>query len=222
MQDLLSLYSLQPLAATVARNDPVTGEKRKLRKTYKGKIQAFGLAGRNQEVKHPEGEPGGLVEMTHFPDDVWDAQRVYGKEIGKGLSEALLSKLDQAMKMEPGPLPGFDASVLGLDAPRQPPAPPEQKKPAQPPTNAARPPNRPQAANPRLKDKATSSQGEPPRPKRAGKKRRYDDKSFEGYGEGYVDDDVEMAGVPSAGERDDKQGGSAKKKRKKVDDPLEL
>ena len=27
------------------------------------------------------------------------------------------------------------------------------------------------------------------RPKRAGKKRRYDDESFEGYGEGYDDDD---------------------------------
>lgn len=95
----------------------MTGEKRKIRKTYKGKIQAFGLAGRNQEVKHPEGQPGGLVEMMQWPEEEWRNQKVVGKEVEKGLDEVYLAKLERAMKMQPGPLPGFDAGVLGLDGP---------------------------------------------------------------------------------------------------------
>lgn len=172
-------------------------------------------------MKHPEGEPGGLVEMMHFPDDEWDAQRVMGKEVENGLSEAMLSKLDQAMKMEPGPLPGFDATILGLDAPRPTASPTELKKPPQQAASTARPTVRPLGNIPRPKDKAPPPPGEPPRPKRANKKRRYDEKSFEGYGEGYVDDDVEMTGVPSPSDRDDNRGGLAKKKRKKVDPTLD-
>jgi hypothetical protein len=50
------------------------------------------------------------------------------------------------------------------------------------------------------------------RPKRAVKKRGYDESSFEGYGEGYVDDDMVDAGY-STGEGEER-GGS--KRRKKV------
>jgi hypothetical protein len=114
--DLLATYGLGPLAATVARTDPVTGEKRKIRKTYKGKIQAFGLAGRNQEVKHPEGAPGGLMEMVLRPQDDWYAAKVHGgHELARGLGDAALAKLERALTFERGPLPGFDAGALALD-----------------------------------------------------------------------------------------------------------
>lgn len=232
-QDLLSLYSQKPLAATVARTDPVTGEKRKIRKTYKGKIQQFGLAGRNQEVKHPEGKPGGLVEMMHWPDEEWQNQKVAGKELEKGLGEATLSKLERAMKMSRGPLPGFDASVLGLDNPA--PISQDSKKPSQPPVNnirqqtpnttnttnqsAAKTTNtpRPTTNNPPPTSSAT---GEAARPKRTGKKRRYDEHSFEGYGEGFVDDEIGY----STSDREERRNssttstgvGSGAKKRKKV------
>lgn len=240
-QDLLSLYSLQPLAATVARTDPVTGEKRKIRKTYKGKIQSFGLAGRNQEVKHPEGKPGGLVEMMHWPDEEWQNQKVAGKEIEKGLGDTTLSKLERAMKLGRGPLPGFDANVLGLDIPA--PISQDQKKQSNyPPTNnntrqqptttnptqTTKTSNPPRPSNTNTNPNTnppppTAATGEAARPKRTGKKRRYDEHSFEGYGEGFVDDEIGY----STSDREERRNsgtntntsistGTGTKKRKKV------
>ncbi|KAI9790230.1 MAG: hypothetical protein M1816_005255, partial [Peltula sp. TS41687] len=260
-QDLLSLYSLQPLAATVARTDPVTGEKRKIRKTYKGKIQQFGLAGRNQEVKHPEGKPGGLVEMMHWPEEEWHSQKVAGKEIENGLGETTWAKLERAMKLSRGPLPGFDAGVLGLDNPAA--VLQEMKKSSQQSssvnntrlapntttnTTTTTTVNQPTAAaaakttNPARPTTTTTNNNtslplpppststtEAARPKRTGKKRRYDEHSFEGYGEGFIDDEL---GVTTTSDRDEQRqqrrnsttnstsvsvsgGGGANKKRKK-------
>ena len=65
MQNLISLFGVQPLAATVARTDPVTGEKNnKMRKSYGGQLKMLGLAGRNRSVEHEEGKLMGLREMT--------------------------------------------------------------------------------------------------------------------------------------------------------------
>ncbi|KAL9033478.1 MAG: hypothetical protein Q9214_007498, partial [Letrouitia sp. 1 TL-2023] len=53
----MSLFNLQSLASSVARTDPVTGEKiNKMRKSYEGKVKALGLAGRNRAVKHQSGK----------------------------------------------------------------------------------------------------------------------------------------------------------------------
>ena len=216
-QDLISLYNLQPLAATVARTDPVTGEKRAIRKTYKGKIKAFGLAGRDKEVRHPEGQAGGLLEMAIWPTEEWHVQKVAGKQFDTGLSEDTWARLERAMTMEPGPLPGFDASILGIDTPIAPPAAVETKTPAQPANVIQRQPGQPNGIAQTPHSGANPSTGDPPRPKRTGRKRRYDEHSFEGYGEGYVDDDGDAGAGYSTSERDDKRDtGSGKKKRKKV------
>jgi hypothetical protein len=54
------------------------------------------------------------------------------------------------------------------------------------------------------------------RPRRANKKRSYADNSFEGYGDGYVDDEGDLdAGAYSNSE--DGGGGPGRKKRKKVE-----
>ncbi|KAI9677035.1 MAG: hypothetical protein M1817_006874 [Caeruleum heppii] len=211
---LLALYKLQPLVATVARNDPVTGEKRALRKTYKGKIKDFGLAGRDKEVIHPEDQPGSLLEMAQWPQEEWQVQKVAGKELQTGFSPAMLAKLDRAVKMEAGSIPGFDASILGLD----PPAPVVMaKKPIPQGTNLARTSALPNGTSTAAATSASTASSEPPRPKRSNKKRRYDEHSFEGYGEGFVDDDMEMGGGYSSSDREDaRRGSSGKKKRKKV------
>ncbi|KAI9782925.1 MAG: hypothetical protein M1839_004400 [Geoglossum umbratile] len=221
-QDLLSMYSLQPLAASVARNDPVTGEKRKLRKSYKGKIQGFDLAGRNESVKHPEGQPGGLLEMLDWPEEEWQNQKVMGREIEKGFGEVMLAKLSKALKMEPGPLPDFDEGILGLDLEPPPTSVgiPSLKRPLQQANNNFRQPatttTHTNGATPRPVE---SPSADPARPKRAGKKRRYDERSFEGYGEGYVDDDVDMAaGGYSTGDGEDGRRSGKKRRKKTLDE----
>ncbi|KAH0538643.1 hypothetical protein FGG08_004780 [Glutinoglossum americanum] len=220
-QDLLSLYSLQPLAASVARYDPKTREKRKLRKSYKGKIQAFDLAGRNDSVKHPEGQPGGLLEMLDWPDEEWQNQKVAGREIEKGFGEAMLAKLNKALKMEPGPLPEFDESILGLDL-EPPPAPvgvSSLKRPLPQANHGFRQPVAAVHTNGATPRPIESPSADPARPKRAGKKRRYDERSFEGYGEGYVDDDVDMgAGGYSTGDGEDGRRSGKKRRKKTLDD----
>ncbi|KAI9827518.1 MAG: hypothetical protein M1832_004868 [Thelocarpon impressellum] len=223
--DLVSLYNLQPLAATVARTDPVTGEKRAIRKTYKGKIKAFGLAGRDKEVKHPEGQPGGLLEMAFWPAEEWHVQKVAGKQFTKGLSDDTFARLERAMTMEPGPMPGFDASILGLDTPAPAPA-VDAKKALQQGNSNTRQSGQTTANGTVPRPAAATAAGTPPtgdpsRPKRAGRKRRYDEHSFEGYGEGFVDDDVDMGGGDySTSEKEDKRSTTSggKKRRKKNSD----
>ncbi|KAI9882352.1 MAG: vacuolar protein sorting-associated protein 1 [Watsoniomyces obsoletus] len=243
-EDLLSRFHLQPLAATVARVDPATGEKRKIRKTYKGKIQAFGLAGRNQEVKHPEGETGGLLEMVQMPEDEWHNQHVIGKELENGLGDDMMAKLERALKMERGPMPGFDASILGLDMPPTSAASTTDpsRKPSQVAIDSTVNKMLPNGTKPLVQQTGTlattttmirgtsgSPGGDPPesaRPRRAGKKRRYDDRSFEGYEEAFIDDDSGMdmgLDIPRdlpPNEREDRKGSmmTGVKKRKKNSD----
>ncbi len=218
-QNLIALYGLDPLAATVARTDPVTGEKiNKMRKSYEGKIKSFNLAGRNRAVKHEPGKLTGLMEMVQWPEEEWQNQKVAGKEVEKGLGDALLAKLDRAMNMEPGPVPNNESweDILGH----------EKSKPIPPPAEVATKKPLPHNSN-IVKASGSNNAGnligtpsaEIARPKRTGKKRRYDEHSFEGYGEGYVDDDGDLGGGTgySSGDGDgSRRGGSAKKKRKMV------
>lgn len=218
-QDLLSLYGLNTLAATVARTDAITGEKiNKMRKSYEGKIKAYGLAGRIKAVKHEEGKPGGLLELVLWPEDEWRNQKVMGKEIEKGLPPAIMAKLERAMKMEPGPVPNNDfwEDTLGHEKvkPASALADTSPKKAIPPTTVSMKQKGHINGNNMKV---GTPSMVEAVRPKRSGRKRRYDEHSFEGYGEGYVDDDGDLIGSPgySSGEGS-RQDSLSKKRRKKV------
>ena len=205
-QNLISLFGLQPLAATVARTDPVTGEKiNKMRKSYEGQLKTLGLAGRNKSVKHEEGKVMGLRGLTLWPEEEWQNQKIMGKDVHKGLPSGILAKLDKAMQMQPGMLPdnNYWEDLLGHDKP----------KPIESNAKASKLP-----ANTAKTDghvNGTTTNTEPIRPKRSSKKRRYDDESFEGYGEGFVDDEIDMAGY-SSGETQFSRRSNPTKKRKKV------
>ncbi|KAL1988295.1 hypothetical protein VTN96DRAFT_270 [Rasamsonia emersonii] len=199
--DLVSLYGLAPIGKSVMRADPVTGEKiNRLRKSYEGKLKGLGLSGRNKPVKHEPGTPGGLRQLTMWPEEEWQNQKVIGKEIKVADVDSALHKLQmRAMKMEPGTVPNHEywEDVLGHEKPSK--HADAGKKAAA--TPAA--PRQPVQANGTTP--AAAAEPERTRPSR-GKKRHYDDNSFVGYGEGYADDDDEGAFYSS----EDK-----KKKRKK-------
>lgn len=205
--DLISLYGLGPIAKSVARMDPVTGEKiNRLRKSYEGKLKGLGLAGRNKPVKHEPGAPGGLRQLTMWPEEEWQNQKVFGKEIKVADIDSALYKLQmRAMKMEPGTVPNNEywEDVLGHEKPSKHAGggDPGKKAVSAPPANAIRPTGQPNGT-------PVPAEPERTRPSR-GRKRHYDDSSFVGYGEGYADDDDD--GVFYSNNE-----GIGKKKRKKV------
>ena len=211
-QNLLALYGLSPLVATVARTDPQTGEKiNKLRKSYEGKIKDFALAGRNKpfKVDIPEGGKGKLRSMMEdIPEEQWQAESATKKiEITSAFGETLR----KAMEMRPGTARNseFWEEALGHEKARMVAVPP-------PPVTK----NPPAPVPPRLPNGAvrphTSAAPDVARPRRATKKRSYADDSFEGYGEGFVDDELDMdAGAYSNSE--DGGGGPGRKRRKKVE-----
>ena len=189
-----------------------------MRRSYEGQVKNLGLAGRNKAVKHEEGKPGGLAELMQWPDEEWDNQKLFGKELEKGLSATILANLDQALRLKPGSVPRNEEweNVLGHEKSKPQQCIPEQKGKAagQPLVNSKRPNG---IINGGAMTIGTPSAGEAVRPKRSGRKRRYDEPSFEGYGEGYVDDDGELmsGGGYSSGEGSRKSSVS-KKRRKKV------
>jgi hypothetical protein len=146
--------------------------------------------------------PDTLYAMMIAPEEEWDAQNTRGKEIGKGLPENALASMGKAFTMARGVIPktSWNNSVLGeLVAP----TPPESTKAIQLGNKTPIP------QNPSVTRAAKSNL---PRPKRNVKKRTYGDSSFEGYGEGYVDDDTQETGY-STGDGDDR-GGSRKRPKK--------
>ena len=207
-EDLISLYGLKDIADSVARTIPSgekKGEKNKLRKTYKVHMDKLGIAGKHQEVKHPEGTPGSLPEIMAWPDEEWNIQKASGLNMETGLTESVLSRLGKALKLEPGPMPNFDASILALDVPSPTPT------VAQTAASASRSQTQ---VNGAMRPTGTGA-NERPRPTRTGTKRRYDDHSFEGYGEGFVDDDLEN-GYESGSGGEGRKGGPGRKRRRKV------
>ncbi|RAL17190.1 uncharacterized protein BO97DRAFT_1650 [Aspergillus homomorphus CBS 101889] len=200
--DLISLYGLGPVAKSVARMDPVTGEKiNRLRKSYEGKLKGLGLAGRNKPVKHEPGAPGGLLQMTMWPEEEWQNQKVFGKEMKVADMDSALHALQmKAMKMEPGAVPNSEQweDVLGHEKPsKHAGGGSDASKKTVAPLNGART----QASG------TPGPGGSETRPSR-GRKRHYDDNSFVGYGEGYADDDDDGAFYSNS-------EGMGKKKRKK-------
>jgi hypothetical protein len=205
-QNLFELYGLNALARSVARNDPVTGEKiNKLRKSYEGHIKALQIAGKPKAIKME----GSLAGPMSIPNEEYHLLMVQGKEMSKALNaqetrlapefESLLSSALGGIA--PGPLPGSDTTkyraYLATDEVIKAKVGPEAAPHRILPSAAATPnPNTP------------SGGPQASRPARAGSKRQYTDVSFQGYGEGFVDDFGE-----STGGEDNAQGGMAKKRR---------
>ncbi|KAL8953072.1 MAG: hypothetical protein Q9222_001065 [Ikaeria aurantiellina] len=222
-QDLLALFGLAPLAATVARTDPNTGEKiNKMRKSYEGKVKGFALAGRNRAVKHNHEKSMGLLQMAQWPEEEWHNQKVHGRDVRSGLSEATMQKLGLAMQMQPGPVPNtadhdWD-DLLGNEKVKPLPTIDEPSKKSMRPNPNSRVNGQPNGIRPPGEKTSTT---EANRPKRVGKKRRYDDHSFEGYGEGYLDDDGDVIGDLGGYSSDDgsRKGGPSKKRRKEYASP---
>ncbi|KAL6702596.1 hypothetical protein ACN47E_001326 [Coniothyrium glycines] len=204
-QNLFKLYGLEPLASSVARNDPVTGEKiNKLRKSYEGHIKALQITGKPKATKMDRV----FLEPLMYPADDWHNSQVQGKELAKSLSPDqntlnldLGKLLDGALAgMAPGPLPSGDAAkyraYIGTEETVKP-------KPQEP--SAHRPSPFPSATP--VPNSSTAHRGLA-RPERAGSKRHYTDTSFQGYGEGYGDEYAD-----STGGEDNGQGNSAKRRR---------
>ncbi|EWC45213.1 hypothetical protein DRE_05940 [Drechslerella stenobrocha 248] len=133
--NLIEKYGLSAIATSVARTN-ATGQKQKLRKSYKGKIG--GLSGKNevvttvQQMVVPEGQEGwgqpvpqlikgGLLEMLDIPDEEWHNLKVLGKELprngslGRPLDFGALRK--GLSNWSKGPIPDYDASWLALEEP---------------------------------------------------------------------------------------------------------
>ena len=203
-QDLFEVYSLTGNAAGVARHFP-DGKKNTLRKSYKGKIKDSGISGQFDSVKKELDAPDTLFAMMMQPQEEWDAKYTLGKDIEKGIPEAVRANLGKAMTMARGIVPKemWNNSVLGELA-----APAFGATPTAKPIQAGVKPAIGQNAA-----VARIAKGDIPRPKRNIKKRTYGDASFEGYGEGFVDDEVQDGGY-STGEGDERAMGQ--KRRKKV------
>jgi hypothetical protein len=205
-QNLFRLYSLESLARSVARTDPVTGEKiNKLRKSYEGHIKSMQIAGKPKAQKM---EGVFSVPLSAPPDD-WNLLKVQGKEMGKALNAAETALdpgfgnlLDSAFAgMTSGQLPTADATryrtYIGTDdvvKPKTQDGPPQRPTPH---TSAAPTPGN-----------AGVGRGVV-RPERSGSKRHYTDAAFQGYGEGYNDD----FGADSTGGEDNTQGNMAKRRK---------
>ncbi|TKX23918.1 putative mediator of RNA polymerase II transcription subunit 19 [Elsinoe australis] len=213
-QDLISLYNLSPLAATVARRDPNTGAKiNKLRKSYEGKVKKQELPGRNKPT-HIEGELMGFME---WPDEGWYDQRVYGRELEVALDPVKgrlwredgenpggKGKVERAVTLAVGRLPREEdekwRAALALDEPVA------AKAPQQAHPNGML---KPGLLNTGLRASAPASpmgnRSAVDRPDRAGKKRRYDDTSFEGYDGGWSEEGGYLSG--------DSRGKQGKRRR---------
>lgn len=156
--------------------------------------------------------PSGSYEMSlqdmmqRLPEEEWRVQKVDNRPLSKGLPASIMAKLEKAMQLQPGPLPrqAYWEEQLGVMEKTKPVS--AKLKQSNGVTNGARP----HAIN----TQATAS--EVARPKRTAKKRRYDDAAFEGYGEGFVDDEADILDAGGYESAEENRRASAAKKRKTV------
>ena len=206
--DLFSLYGLNSIAAKVARTHP-DGTKNGLRKTYKGHIKSLGINGKFDVKLHDEdNQPSGLMTMMREPELEWNVSQVHGRP----MTLPSLGIIQKGMQMNKGIVPKqmWDSGVLGeLDMKKEGggggPQPPSFKGLGAGGTQRASSYQTLGYRPPQPKDLGA-------RPKRAVKKRGYDESSFEGYGEGFVDDDMADGGYSTG------DGEDGRKRRKKVGD----
>lgn len=207
---MFELYNLNPIALTVARTLP-TGEKNALRKTYKGKIKDLNISGKFDVTVQPTPEDS-MFAMMCVPDAEWHLQHVRTAPISGGLPAHALNLLPKAMLMTKGDVPkrAWDRAVLGdLDEKK------EIKKLDKRSNLLAT--NTKSSASASLGSVVRPTAVSTPRgtadnrPKRKIKQRSYGDTSYEGYGEGYVDDEMVDGGY-SDGDAGDR--GDLKRRRK--------
>ncbi|KAK9352510.1 Rox3 mediator complex subunit-domain-containing protein [Lipomyces doorenjongii] len=102
--NLIPLFGLSTIQTSVARTDPVTGAKRKLRKSYKGHIAD--LPGKNEiPTEHY------ILRLVHAPPPDPPVP------IDRPLDQALLEKVFSMDKTPESGVAGFDAGVLGVVEP---------------------------------------------------------------------------------------------------------
>ncbi|ORY13506.1 Rox3 mediator complex subunit-domain-containing protein [Clohesyomyces aquaticus] len=207
-QNLFDLYGLNNVAATVARTDPVTGEKiNKLRKSYEGHIKQLHISGRPKANKIE----GALTDPLRMPDEEWQSQKITGKDMknafndsGSALSKNFDSLLSGALTgTAPGALPNPETqryrTYIGTDEVKPKPGGTEgmsagrvlQPNPGTPFSSAPSPAPRSM------------------RPERSGAKRSYQDTSFVGYSEGFADDADSTAGEEAGPKKKQKFGFGA-------------
>jgi len=214
--DLFEAFNLTGIAAEVARTLP-DGKKNAIRKTYKGHIKNLGVNGHFDSVKRELDDENSFVRLILEPDDSWNARQVKAKDIKDGLSSEVQGHLRMAMTMAKGQIPRsvWDSSVLGDLASDKLSGSVKQSLSARP--TAPNTPLHPAAiSRPKTQQ---ASVADPARPRRSIKKRSYGDNSYEGYGEGYPDDDGLDAGY-STGEGEDR--GAGQKRRKKNPGPAQF
>ncbi|PVI08533.1 Rox3-domain-containing protein [Periconia macrospinosa] len=204
-QDLFELYKLGPLARSVARTNPVTGEKtNKLRKSYEGQIKKMQIAGKHKAVKM-DGKFTGLMSL---PEEEYYATVVSDKDVSKvglnsqgtGLNTSLGDLVNRALGgIGPGGLSHSEMikhrQYIGTDDTAKP-------KPNLEPTPHRATPSASGTPNTHTPISRIS------RPERTGSKRQYTDGSYSGYGEGYADDFAD-----STGGEDNAQGNFAKRRK---------
>lgn len=211
------------MASSVARKDPITGEKiNKLRKSYEGKLKALGLPGRNKATDNAR-ELLELPELPNPEESAHDPSLLRNRSAEGPLANSLLEKLNAALTFQPGQLPREHhehwKSILAFEDPKAVVTPNTAVSFA---SSNVRTPLNITTTRTAVSGLRESSVSRPPspvsgslsaRPERAGKKRRYDDASFEGYAEGYRDDS-------DCGLGPDDRRNSASRKRRRVSDLL--
>ena len=209
------MFDLTGIAAEVARTLP-NGEKNAMRKTYKGYMKKLGVSGHFEPIKREDGDESDFMRLISEAEDSWQARQVKTKDIRYGLLEDVEADLRAALTMNKGPIPKaiWDSSVLGDLAPEK--LASIGVRPGSVRGTAPNTPLHPAVARSKIQLQQQQSQltggADASRPRRVGKKRSYGENSFEGYGEGFPDDDGVDGGGYSTGEGD----GSSHKRRKKV------
>lgn len=153
-----------------------------------------------------------MLQLAQVPEEDFHNQRISGKEVVKGLSNASLSRLAKAVQLEPGQVPRNAEweNVLGHDKAK---GAAEEVKSRKQEVHREAPQTNPVKANGHSSGEVSAqARSEAIRPKRAGKRRRYNDDSFEGYGEGYDDD----LGEDYSTDEGSRRSSGSKKKRRKV------
>lgn len=214
-QNLIDLYSLHRLQASVARRDAQGNKINKLRKSYEGKVKALGLEGQSKAVPGNGALEGlldaGWDEIVADGQSLWEQQKYSNYDpLTEQSIEGLIGRVGDALSgMSKGRFPSKDErkhweDVLGLSQP----------KPASSMTAQAG------VTNPLLAKTApgqavrASAPASPraglARPERTGKKRRYDDSSFSGYADTFVDDD---GGYSTGGDSGNRHGSTTKRQK---------
>lgn len=207
------MFGLSGIAAEVARTLP-NGEKNAMRKTYKGYMKKLGVSGHFEPVKREDGDESDFMRMLSEADDSWQARQVKTKDIQYGLADDTEADLRRALTMNKGPMPKaiWDSSVLGDLAPDK--LASISTRPSSVRGTTPSTPLHPAVARSKTQQPSLQQFGpgssDASRPRRVSKKRSYGDNSFEGYGEGFPDDD--LGDGYSTGEGD----GPSHKRRKKV------